>query len=341
MLRDKRLHITTALIAVAMLAGCGLLPKEVEEPPPPLNPPAKSVKEIYAVTRGEIVERVQLRAIVAPRQEAALMFKQDGRIKRRHVEAGQTVTQGQLLVELETGSLLAQAELARVGLERAELRLKQVREKAAVFKGTMDPYEQQFLELDVRAARISLESLEVQLADTRLYAPFDGIVSDAQGHAGDQVSPYQTLITLQDPTNTVIKAEVDENILFRLAAGQRVQVQLTELGDKPVDGKLVAVPSALDPTPPPGRNRQVQIELQQPADGLGLGSIGRAWVVLQAKQGALILSNNAIRSYAGRKYVIVVDGDSKREADIITGIVGELESEIQKGLTEGQKVMGR
>lgn len=340
-----RRHLFPRFVALALgaavVSGCGLLPKEIDEPPPPLNPPAKSVKEVYTVARGDIAERVQLRALIAPRHEATLMFKQGGRLKQRYVEAGQMVTAGQLLAELETGNLLSQIELAEVNLQRAELRLQQARDKAETFKGGIDPYEEQFLQLDLRAARISLEQLRAQLAEARIHAPFAGLVSDAKGNPGDQFGAYQALITIQDPTSVVIKADVDDATVAKLAAGQRVQVQFTEFGEKPVDGKLVAVPSLSDPAPAPGRSRQVQIELGSPAAGAKLGLIGRAYVILQEKQGTLILSNNAVRSYAGRKYVIVVEGDSKREVDIVTGIVGELETEVLKGLTEGQKVMGR
>ncbi len=334
-------RLAVLLLGAAVVTGCGLLPKEIEEPPPPLNPPVKSVKELYPVTKGDIAERVQLRAMIAPRSEATLMFRQGGRLKKRYVEAGQTVAAGQLLAELETGNLLSQVELAEVNLQRAELKLRQAKEKAETFKGGLDPYDEQFLQLDVRSARISLEQLQAQLADARIYAPSAGIVSDAKGNPGDQITAYQALITVQDPSNVVIKADVDDATWPKLAVGQRVQVQFLEFGDKPVDGKLIAVPSLSDPAPPQGRSRQVQIELDSPQPNTKLGAIGRAYVVLQEKKGTLIVSNNAIRSYAGRKYVIVVDGDSKREVDIVTGIIGELETEILKGLTEGQKVMGR
>lgn len=330
-----------AIAAALILSGCSLLPREADEIPPPLTAPAKSVKVIYTVKKGDIQERVQLRAQFAPRNEATLMFKQGGRLKQRYVDAGQSVTAGQLLAELETGTLHAQVEVAEINLARAQLRLKQAREKAEVYKGTLDPYEEQYLLLDEKVAKVNLETLKAQLAEARLTAPYAGIISDAKANPGDAMAPYQPVVTIEDPRDPVIKAQVEEATALKLQVGQKAQVQFTEFGDKLLEGRLTASPSLNDPAPTPTRPRMVQIDLASPQTGGKLGMVGRAFVILQEKTGVLVLPNSAIRSYAGRTYVVVVEGDSKREVDVVTGIVGETETEITKGLTEGQKVMGR
>jgi len=329
-----------ALLAVT-LTGCTLLPKEADETPPPLTTPVKSVKEIYTVRKGDIQERVQLRVQFAPSSEATLMFKQAGRLKQRYVQAGQLVTAGQIIAELETGTLQSQIDVAAINLARAQLRLKQAKEKAALFKGTLDPYEEQFLLLDEKTAQVNLDTLKVQFSEARLVAPYGGMVSDAKGNPGDALPAYQPVVTIQDPRDPVIKAQVDDAAALKLQVGQKVQVQFTEFGDKVLDGKLTAVPSPFDPAPTPGRPRLVQVDLDRPQPGGKLGMTGRAFVVLQEKTGVLTLPNSAVRTYAGRKYVVVVEGDSKREVDVVTGIIGETETEITHGLTEGQKVMGR
>lgn len=325
-----------------MLVGCGLLPREVESLPPPIEPPQKSVKEVYEVRRGAVAERVPLRAMVAPANEATLFFKQGGRLRRLHVRAGDTVEEGQLLAELETGDLETSIQLAEINLEKLQVRLSQAQEKAQ-FKGGPDEHDLAILELDRKAAELNLDLLRRRLSESRLVAPFGGDITSATGFPGDNIQGFQPLVTVSDPTVLEIRAEVDDVTLSKLSAGQRVQITFPDIGEQVLEGTLVQIPDPFrDPPPPQGRGRIVKFSLaDSPPQPLRQGMTGRAHVVLQAKPDVLVLPNSAIRSYAGRTYVLIMDGTSRREVDIAVGIVGETETEIVKGLKEGQQVIGR
>lgn len=334
------MRLLAAAVTVLLLSGCGLLPKEVEEAPPPIEPPQKSIKEIFAVKRGAISERVQLRAMVTSANEATLFFKQAGRLKRVHVKAGDKVKAGQLLAEQETGDLQTRVQLSEINLQKLKLRFEQAQRKAQ-FKGGPDEIDLKVLELDLKAAELDLNMKRTQLNDARLYAPFDGDVTVANGNAGETVQAYQALVTVSDPSDLTVRAEVDDSTLVKLQPGMKVQLVVSDLGDAPMEATLVQVPDPYnDPPPPQGRLRLVKIATAK-AQPLKRGMVGRAFVVLQAKPDVLLLPNSALRTYAGRTYVLVVDGNSRREVDVAVGIVGETESEITKGLKEGQQVMGR
>lgn len=336
--RWRRLLALTALAGA--VAGCGLLPKEVEELPPPVEPPQRSVKEIYTVKRGTVVEKVPLRATVVPAREVTLFFRQNGRLRQVAVKAGDTVAAGQLLAELDTGDLETQVELAAINVQKLDLRLQQARERAQ--KGGADPYDLGILELDRKAAHLQWQLLQQKLAEARLSAPFAGEVTAASGKAGDTVQAFQPVVTLSDPSVLEIRAEVDDATLMKLSPGQKVELTFAELGDTPVEGQLVEVPDPLrDPRPQQGRPRQVKIVPTRPVPGLKKGMTGRGAVVLQVRQDVLVLPNAAIRSFSGRTYVLVLEGNSRREVDVALGVVGETESEIVKGLREGQQVIGK
>ncbi|MNI96739.1 hypothetical protein D3C73_1552570 [compost metagenome] len=53
----------------------------------------------------------------------------------------------------------------------------------------------------------------------------------------------------------------------------------------------------------------------------------------------LIIPKVGLRSYMGRDYVQVLEGESRKEIDVEKGIVSSTEVEIRKGLKEGQKVI--
>jgi RND family efflux transporter MFP subunit len=326
--------LAAAALAAFLLTGCGLLPKEIEAVPPPIEPPQRAVRELYTVTRGSIAELVTLRVTVAAVREEALFFRQAGRLKRVYVRAGDRVEAGQLLAELETGDLETQADLAAINVQKLRLRLEQARERAAV-PGGPDQYDIAMLELDLRAADINLDLLRRRLADARIHAPFAGDVTAAAGSPGENVQAFQPVVTVSDPTAFEIRSEVDEATAAKLAPGQPVQLSFPDLGGAPVDAQITQAGG-----PAAGR-RLVRIVPDSPPPGLRRGMTGRAAVTLQAKPDVLVLPHAAIRTYVGRTYVLVQEGNSRREADIVTGIVGETETEIVRGLREGQQVIGR
>jgi hypothetical protein len=53
----------------------------------------------------------------------------------------------------------------------------------------------------------------------------------------------------------------------------------------------------------------------------------------------IVLPRSAIRSYMGRNYVQIVEGERRKEVDIEVGLTTPTEVEIVKGLEEGQKVV--
>jgi multidrug efflux pump subunit AcrA (membrane-fusion protein) len=64
-------------------------------------------------------------------------------------------------------------------------------------------------------------------------------------------------------------------------------------------------------------------------------------VTLQRKDNVLWLPPQAIRTFQGRQFVVVDEGNRQRRVDVKLGIQGPDRIEIVDGLKEGQKVVGQ
>jgi multidrug efflux pump subunit AcrA (membrane-fusion protein) len=82
--------------------------------------------------------------------------------------------------------------------------------------------------------------------------------------------------------------------------------------------------------------------LETPAaeSGLELGDIVRVTVVLERKDDVLWLPPQAIRTFEGREFVVVQEGEAQRRVDVKIGIESDDRVEIEEGLTEGLIVIG-
>lgn len=83
-----------------------------------------------AVRRGTIISSVETTGKLQPQKQARLSFKQSGRIERVNVEAGDVITAGDVLAELDTSALQRQLNEATVQLEISKLKLQQAKEGA-------------------------------------------------------------------------------------------------------------------------------------------------------------------------------------------------------------------
>lgn len=326
-------RLLAAALAVMLTAGCGLLPREEEEAPPVLAEPVKSEKEVYTVRRGAITDKITLNARFAPAQSAELYYRTPGKVKAVHVRSGDSVKAGQVLVELEKETLQYDLAQQQIRLEKARLALEDARWKAQ-FRNGPSENDLKRLALDLEAETINLEKLRRQVEESRLVAPFEGQVMAVYKKQGDDVAAYAPVVQVANPADLVVEADVDSAALARVAVGQNVRLEFSELGQ--VTGTVVELP---DPLLPASQQKRIKVKPDGAAGKARLGMVGKVHVILQEKDGVLLLPNAALRQFSGRTYVLMKE--PRREVDVVVGIQGDTESEITRGLKEGDRVVGR
>jgi RND family efflux transporter MFP subunit len=154
----------SVLLFIAIItASCSLLPSsrpavevaaENEAEPTPIPTPIVPQKPMYTVERGDVVRRLQVTGRVVPVTEQELFFRSSGRVKHVYVKRNDTITQGQVLADLEMPDLERQLEASQLELERA----KSVVAKA---EGNLAS-EQKRAELNLQTAQISLQLVKAQ-----------------------------------------------------------------------------------------------------------------------------------------------------------------------------------
>ncbi len=371
----------TTLIMAALITACGTSSGQAEAPTPTPLPPQPAVeKQTYTVERGDIVEELQLSGRVAAKREDSLAFGQAGNIAKIFVRVTEPITKGRVLAELDQGDRLNQLQQAQIALDQAKLAQQrgQDKQKYAIQQAQLDLEEaqtrlklassagdRQLANIGVRRAQLNLEQARVgsdldlqkqvdtaklaydrikaQVDAGRLYAPYDGQVSGISVQPGAAVEAYKPVMTVMDPREREIK--VDNTVstdLRRLSIQQPVTIQFSRYPDTPVKGVIERLPQAAtsnDNTQ--GADAAVHIKYDPGKLDLDVGDLARITVTLQHKEKILWLPPQAIRTFQGRRFVVVQDGDRQRRVDVKLGIEGPDRTEIVEGLKEGQKVIGQ
>jgi len=184
---------------------------------------------------------------------------------RTHAEAGQRVKRGAMLATLDDVAVRdaflsarsavrtaeSSLELARRNAERAE-RLSQA---GAIAERDLESarWNATNAEGTLADARARLASAGEQLEDTRVRAPFDGVVSERQVDAGDVVQVGAALFTIVDPRSLRLEAAVPADQIGRLRVGTPVEFSVGGL-DRRITGRIERINPVVEPS-----TRQVRI----------------------------------------------------------------------------------
>jgi multidrug efflux pump subunit AcrA (membrane-fusion protein) len=200
------------------------------------------------------------------------------------------------------------------------------------------------LQNDVERADLNVKKLEAALADSQLIAPFDGLVTSIGVYEGRAADAYSPVLTVSDPTSLEIRVDSTSTPTTDLAEGQAAVVTLVGKPGVALAAKIRQLPYSGGVTAA-GQDVDKSIHLSFVGDtssaGFQLGDLARVAVTLEQKDNALWLPPAAVRTFEGRKFVVVQDGSVQTRVDVKLGIEGDDRSEILDGLTEGQTVLGQ
>lgn len=169
------------------------------------------------VTRGDIESGVTALGTLQPRRYVDVGAQASGQIRKLHVEVGDEVRKGQLLVEIDPSTQQARLDAGRYSIENLKAQLAEQRaqyllaqqqfqrqhELASAGATRQEDVQQAQAQLKVTQARIdmyqaqirqaqaSLRSDEAELGYTRIYAPMDGTVVAVDAREGQTLNAQQ------------------------------------------------------------------------------------------------------------------------------------------------------
>jgi RND family efflux transporter MFP subunit len=327
-----------ACCVTGALSGCSLLPKEEEALAPPLVKPVKENFDLYEVKRGNIEKKITGVATFASDRMTYLYFKESGgRLESINVMVGDVIQAGDVVATIDSGDIEMKIRQQEIAIEKARIALEQAKESS---RGDVQAMRLKLLDLE--SAQIQMDLLKNQLAKTRLVSDISGIVTYVEPmKQGDQVTAYKPIVTVSDPKEIKLVYQVS-NLSDLVGVEINMDVDV-KINNRQYRGKVVQIPA----TAPQSENKSIQdrnarsivIKVDDLPDDVKIGTQADITIVTEKRDNVLIIPRSGLRSYLGRDYVQVLDGESRKEVDVEKGIVAATEVEIRRGLQEGQKVI--
>lgn len=186
---------------------------------------------------------------------ADLSTRMMGYVEKVHVNVGDQVRKGQLLLSISNSDLQAKKGQVNAGITEATVAFNNAEKDYNRFKNLFADNSASQKELDditanYEMAKARLESakqmkneINAQLAYTNITAPFNGVITQKSVKAGDMANPGMSLMSIEAPKNFEVMAMVPETEVSQIKEGAEVNVLVKSI-NKTLKGKVLEVSSS-------------------------------------------------------------------------------------------------
>jgi membrane fusion protein (multidrug efflux system) len=344
--------ILVACFLLLTAIGCS----KKEAPPPP--PPEVQVAE---VVQRDVPIYIELVGSTLGSEDVEIRARVGGYLVSIDFDEGSFVRKGQLLYKIDPKPFEVAIDQAKANLATAQAALEKTDNDVARYKPLFAQQAVSKQELDnalsaqeaakaqVDAHKAALAQAQLDLAYTTITSPVDGIIGTTQAKVGSLVSRGVTLLNTVSQLNPILfRCAIAEAEYLRIA--RRAQ-QSGKPGDKlanveliladgtifPHKGRLDAVERAVDPTT---GTLTGQFSFPNPERILRPGQYGKARLVIENKEDALLVPQLAVQEIQGLYSVMVVKPHSTVEQRMVKA--GERVGNswiIDSGVKPGEKVI--
>lgn len=304
---------------------------QVQLPPPPVVAVTDVKPENWPYSLSAVGSLVAVAGV-------DVSTERSGKVKALHFESGQPVKQGQLLLELDADTDIAEQQGLQAEQHLAQLRFERsvkMLEKKFISKSDFD---QNRALLDEATAVVAAKRAVIDKKQIR--APFSGELGIRKVDLGQYLAEGAAIVSLQKLDPIFLDFSLPERHISQLSAGQQVVINIQAYPDKKFSGQIVAISPAVEQDT---RSLKVRASLANKEKLLHPGMFAQVQVVSGQQQQVLTLPDTAITYNPYGNSVFLVEKGEKgltvQNRQVLTGQSREGRVEVIEGLQAGDRVV--
>ena len=246
----KHLYIFTFATLSLMITSCGSDEKKITAN----NSDSIAVK-VNQVQQKDSVSFLSVSGKVQASKSADLSTRIMGFVDKVHVNVGDKVAKGQLLISINNTDLeakkaqvnasITQAKAVFINAEKNYNRFQTLYKSNSVTQKEMDDMtaNYQMAKAGLEAAHQLKNEVNSQFVYSNIIAPFSGVITSRNIENGDMAKPGMPLISLENQNGFEVIAMVPESEITTIKNGTEVQVLVKSLNST-IKGKVKEVSSS-------------------------------------------------------------------------------------------------
>ena len=264
----------------------------------------------------------------------SLGFSVPGRIVKVYVQEGQKVKQGQLLAAVDITTFKNAFDIANAGLEQANDNFKRL--NGLYQKGSLPERDFIAVKVGVAQANANKNLAAKNLSDTKLYAPFSGIVTAKMTEIGATAAPGIPAFIVMKTDKVYAKASITESEISKLKIGTDAQVEIASLNET-FKGKVAILNPSADALT---RTFNVKVRLDNTQNKLLPGMISNIKIETGNEISVITVPTDAIvRDANDLIYVYIVKENKAIKKRVLLGNFKDNEVIVTDGLQLNDKVI--
>ena len=286
----KRKTLWIAIGVAALAAGAGAVV---------MNSGDEELLEVQTATvaKETIIQKVNATGRIQPKTQIRISADVSARITALHIEEGEWVEEGQLLVELDRERHMAAVESAEANVRstqadsklvlqnmlKAEKDYDRARDVVArkldsqqVLDDASAAYQVEIARYEstqdrVLQAQAALKQAEDSLSKTLIYSPMAGTISDLNKEQGEIAigSQFQedVILVVADLSEMEAQVNVDENDIVNVQVGQEAEIEVDALFGETLKGIVYEIANSANTDAQGTTNQKTEFEVKIAVSG--------------------------------------------------------------------------
>ena len=346
---DRRLHLTGTIISEAIV---DVLSK------------VSGILEKIQVEQGDRIKADQVVAMVEREEKEAQLQEAQAaldvlRARWAQMETGarpEEITQSEQLVRqtkaswetsldnymrlknLKERDFISQQRLdeAMLKVTLSEAEYRSAKEKLTLLRKGARQEDRDALLAQIRQAEAALRLAHIHLKNTTIRAPISGIISKRFLDQGSCVSTTTPIVRIVAMDMVKVLVQVVESELAQLSVGAKAEIYVDAYRKQVFRGEVSRISPTVDPE---SRMADIEIQVGNKDHRLKPGMFARVNLVVQRRNGVLLLSKDSLIREHGHTRVFVHENGRALLRKVSLGLEGEQYVELLKGLREGDEVI--
>ncbi|MEZ5394286.1 MAG: efflux RND transporter periplasmic adaptor subunit [Bryobacterales bacterium] len=323
--------------------------------------------DLASANRGQVREVLLLTGALKPKESVDVVAKATGRLQKIYFQVGDRVPKGAVIAELEDDEIqqrvrraeaslaVSAATVAQRAAELSNVKANLERSKQLFEEGLLSPqeFEQQKTSLAMMEAQVDLAAaqrqqaeaelreLNIQLEQTKIYAPMAGDVAQRFVDEGALLGPSTPILRIVNLATMVTQGNVPERNVGKLRVGNEAEVRVDALPDQVFRGRISRIAPVLDAAT---RSALIEIDIPNPARTLKAEMFARINLDLGTMREATLIPRDGLVYRGTQPGVYILEGEDQDRPvfrPIETGMTREDEVEVLANLDPGTKIVGR
>lgn len=254
--------------------------------------------EVEEARQGALTRELTLVGNLEADHSVVIKPQVRGLISKVYVRGGEEVNKGELLFEIDDRSYQAALKEAQAQFKLAQSifnRAKELKERNFAAAKSYDEAEARLMQSEA-----AVEKAQKELDDTKIRAPFSGVVGIHKISEGTPAAGDLELITLTDVDPIKVLFKVPARYIPFLSIGQNVNIEIDSYPDQKFSGRISAIDTLVDQS---AQSVSVVAEISNKKRLLKPGLFVRVDLTVGSANNALIVPEEAVIASGDQSYV--------------------------------------